>query len=168
MDISHANERAAEANKIAEDEKLARIKLEAQIAPRRLTKEQQAAITADCSIFKGKRVQVLSYSLDPEGFVLAEQIVAAFRSSGMAVDDDAFTITPGGNITFGVAVFGQEPKLSRSIASILSKQGNLGAAAMDTDPTQNSIKIVFGKLPPHAAVILVGLKPLEGGIKNFQ
>ncbi|MGA3076506.1 MAG: hypothetical protein ABSG56_22795 [Bryobacteraceae bacterium] len=68
------------------------LKLEAQIAPRRLTREQEVKIADNCTRIKdkftGKRVRVVSYALDTEGFVFSEQIVSALRWSGMAVDDD--------------------------------------------------------------------------------
>jgi len=46
VDIAGANERAAEANKIAEGEKLARHKIEEKIRPRVLSVEQEVAMLA--------------------------------------------------------------------------------------------------------------------------
>ena len=50
--IAEANARAAEANRIAEGERLARIKLETGLASRRLTSEQSAALTSALSAIK--------------------------------------------------------------------------------------------------------------------
>src|ERR1700721_1189341 len=69
----------AKLNEKAESEQLARTQLEAKIAPRRLDLDQQVKIAENCKgfsrLFAGKRVKVVSYSLDTEGFVLAEQVV---------------------------------------------------------------------------------------------
>lgn len=51
--IAEATARAAEANKIAEEERLARVKLEASIAPRALTQPQRAAAVARLQHFPG-------------------------------------------------------------------------------------------------------------------
>src|SRR5882762_2929192 len=40
LDVAKANERSSEANRIAEQEKLARLKIEERLAPRSLSKEQ--------------------------------------------------------------------------------------------------------------------------------
>src|ERR1700674_4322670 len=65
-DVAEANERAAVANKIAEEERLARIKIEEKIAPRRLSQEQQNTITAKLMPFAGIRMNFWAYSGDTE------------------------------------------------------------------------------------------------------
>ncbi len=159
--IARANERAAKANRAAEDERLARLKLEAQIAPRRLTEAQRKTIADACIPFKQKRVQVVSYMMDTEGFVLSEQIVSALRLSGMTVDDNSFSVMPLGQFTLGVAVYGKDPEFAKSLAQIFVDSGGLASSPTDKDPTEGNEKIIFDPDPAHAAVILVGLRPIE-------
>jgi hypothetical protein len=61
----------ATAKKETEHERLERVKLEAQIAPRRLTTEQQKAIAGSLKNFKGRKVRLLTHVYDLEGAVLA-------------------------------------------------------------------------------------------------
>ncbi|HTC87522.1 MAG TPA: hypothetical protein VK686_04440, partial [Bryobacteraceae bacterium] len=55
LDIAKANERAASANETAEKERLARLQLEARLADRVITPDQQRRITA---AFKGQQIEV--------------------------------------------------------------------------------------------------------------
>jgi hypothetical protein len=139
------------------------LKLEAQIAPRRLTREQEVKIADNCTRIKdkftGKRVRVVSYALDTEGFVFSEQIVSALRWSGMAVDDDSMSIIPGGKLVMGIQVFGSDPNLAKKIADAIGSSGSpIAVSFVETDPTAGAIKIEYGA-PARQATILVGLKP---------
>jgi chromosome segregation ATPase len=62
LDIARANERAAQANETAERERLARLQLEAQLAPRVLTTEQQQTIAAALRPLGRFSVQVFWYA----------------------------------------------------------------------------------------------------------
>src|SRR6516225_5956758 len=55
---------AAEANRKAEQERLERLRLQAAVAPRSLSLDQQRAIAATLKSFSGKRVAVTTYALD--------------------------------------------------------------------------------------------------------
>ena len=139
--------------------------LEAQIAPRRLDLEQQVKIAENCkgfkSLFAGKRVKVVSYSLDTESFVLAEQIVGALRASGMTVDDDAMSITPMmGQLVFGINVFGSDSELARKIAEAIGSSGKpVAVGFVPTDPTSGTMRVeTANSRLPHEATVLVGLK----------
>jgi hypothetical protein len=68
---------AARLNKLAEDEKLARRKLEARIADRHLTVEQQSRIAKSLCRFGGRNVSVGLYSPDSEMQTLAKEIAGA-------------------------------------------------------------------------------------------
>src|SRR5438309_1147337 len=72
-----AEQRAAEANEKAEQEKLARVKIEQKVAPRRLTKEQQERIARKLKPFAGQRINVLIYRGDVEAWFIADQIKVA-------------------------------------------------------------------------------------------
>lgn len=82
--ISSANALAEQAKQVAERERLERVKLEAQVAPRLLSVERQRAITASLKRFKGRNVAIVTYSLDVEAAVLASQIIP---TSGTAYVD---------------------------------------------------------------------------------
>ena len=86
VDIAQANERAAEANKIAEEERLARVKLESKLAPRTLKGESQNAVVAAIKQFAPQTFDILWYSDDPESTNLANDIFAAFQRAGWKVD----------------------------------------------------------------------------------
>jgi hypothetical protein len=95
LDIARANERAASANETAEREKLARLQLEARLADRVLTADQQRRIT---SAFKGQSVELVVFGETPEtsifGISVADSIgkaedvgidIIQSNGSGMAV-----------------------------------------------------------------------------------
>src|ERR1700722_1878621 len=156
--IEELNKEAAQLRKDADT-------LEAQIAPRRLDLEQQTKIVENCkgfkTLFAGKRVKVLSYTLDTESFVFAEQIVKALRDSGMVVNDDAMSITPMmGTVAFGVQVFGSDTELAKKIAEAIGSSGKTVAVSFVTnDPTGGAMRVeTANSRLPHDATIFVGLK----------
>jgi hypothetical protein len=77
LDVAKANERASEANRIAEEEKLARLKIEERLAPRSLTKEQSDKLTAALGKFPGQKIEIMEYSLSREASSLSKKIQAA-------------------------------------------------------------------------------------------
>jgi hypothetical protein len=60
-EVAQANQKAAEANEKAEFEHLSRLQLEARLAPRTLTAEQQARLTSLLRPFSGIEVGVITY-----------------------------------------------------------------------------------------------------------
>ena len=147
--------------------------LEAQVAPRRLDLEQQVKIAENCKVFEnlfaGKRIKLVSYSLDTESFVLAEQIVGVLRASGMTIDDDAMSITPlMGTFVMGIQVFGTNPELAKKIAGAIGSSGKRVAVSfVGTDPTAGTMRVetVNSRLQ-HEATVLVGLKPFDANTVN--
>jgi hypothetical protein len=80
--VARANERAAEANKVAEEERHARLKLEAQLRPRTLTDEQIALLQG----LRDKFPEIsLASEVDIETHVFTQQIAMAFMSAGIRV-----------------------------------------------------------------------------------
>ena len=156
--IAELNKEAAQLRKDADI-------LEAQIAPRRLDLAQQSKIATNCrgfkNLFVGKRIKVVSYTLDTEGFVLAEQVVKALRDSGMVVDDDAMSIMPTmGTLVFGINVFGPDAELAKKIAEAIGSSGKPVAVGFVTnDPTADTMRFeTANSRLPHEATVLVGLK----------
>jgi hypothetical protein len=160
-DAAKAGERAAEANKAAEQEKIERLKLEAQIAPRRLTVAQQQAIAMGCSHFSGKSVRVESYALDAEAGILAKQIIAALQASGMHVQDGTASLMPLGGFSLGVHVNGDEPDLVTGLSAILSSVGNLFVAPPNSIQGGGETISAGSGAPRPSVSILVGVKPVQ-------
>jgi hypothetical protein len=77
LDVAKANERASEANRIAEQEKLARLKIEERLAPRSLNKTQSDKITAVLLSFAGQKIEIIEYGLSREASSLSKQIQSA-------------------------------------------------------------------------------------------
>jgi hypothetical protein len=132
---AQANQRAAEAQYAAEREQVERLRLEAQIAPRRLAATQQHAITQAASRFRGRAVGVVSYGMDPEGAVLAAQIIHSLREAGMNVHDARLSQMSFGGLKFGVHVTGTEEDLVDGLSAILRSDGGLVVARPTTGPT---------------------------------
>jgi hypothetical protein len=160
-DAAKAGERAAEANKAAEQEKIERLKLEAQIAPRRLTVAQQQAIAMGCSHFSGRRVRVVSYTLDVEAAVLAKQIIASLQASGMNIEDATASVMPLGGFSLGVQVEGNEPDLVIGLSAILSSVGKLLVAPPNSDQGAGETLSAGSGAPRPSVSILIGAKPVQ-------
>jgi hypothetical protein len=157
--IADANARAKAAEALAETERLERTKLEAQIAPRRLTPTQRKAIAEAVKPFAGRSVSVVSYTLDLEGAVLGKQIVDAFTDGGLHVQNDLTSDTPlSGGIAGGIFVNGtpSERDLVTALRGILATQGKLkSVATSDTTMPTGS----FRARKPLDVEVFVGVKP---------
>src|SRR6185437_209162 len=152
----------ADANKAAEDEKIARLQLEAQIAPRRLTAAQEKAIATACSQFAGTMVRVVSYSTDVEAAVLSKQIVAALLAAGMKVEDDTLSFMPVGSVSLGVFVHGKDTALVNAMTVILQADGKLAVGAPNSSNLYSAGGISSSfSADPDALTVLVGGKPIS-------
>lgn len=101
LDIAKANERAAEANKVAEQERLERVKIEERIAPRRLTQDQKAGLIQALKPFGKQTLNVLVFAVDFESMQLANDIVATMGPHGAR-----WTVNPAAEMPTGRAVNG--------------------------------------------------------------
>ncbi len=164
--IAQANARAAEANRIAESEKLERIRLESIVAPRSFTLDQQRRIADTLRKFQGHAASVVSYSTDAEASGLASQIVAVLRSAGVPAADNIATVMPVGGFETGVHVRApsEEKDFSSAIADALSSIGHLDVASPN-DPVPKFSSMRSGgehftdpKIP--VVTITVGIKPV--------
>lgn len=154
---------AAEANQKAEAERLERLKLEAVVAPRSLSLQQQQMLAAAWRALAGTRVAVISYSLDGEGAGLATQIMAALQAAGVVVDNRLASIMPMGGFSLGVHVTGADASVADPLRGALATIGNL-AVATPGSPQGGGASMGVGPAPgtsqPVAAEILVGVKPV--------
>ncbi|MGL5935129.1 MAG: hypothetical protein ACRCZI_05855 [Cetobacterium sp.] len=83
---ARAEQAAAEATLAAEQERLARVKIEERLADRRLTPEQHQRIVAALGRFRGQQVAVVLYMLSTESKKLSEQIQTALTSAHWQVN----------------------------------------------------------------------------------
>lgn len=110
-----AKQNAADANLKAESERLDRLKLEKQLAPRRLDGDQMTALSKAFAPLKGKLVRVASYSMDIESEIVAMQIKGSLETAGATVLNDISAEVPTGNIEIGVIVAGSDFGLRRTV-----------------------------------------------------
>jgi hypothetical protein len=84
-ETADANARAAEANRIAEEERLARLKLEEKIAPRRLTSAEISKLARLLEPFAGSSLSIhVTAASGLEGTNLANDILAALNRAHIA------------------------------------------------------------------------------------
>lgn len=160
-DTADANARAAEANQKAEQERLERLRLEAVVAPRSLSLDQQRSIANAWKAFAGRKVSLTTYALDAEGATLGKQIIACLREAGLNAEDRTASNMPLGGFALGVHVNGSDNELVSAIATALQSVGHL--AVEQHGPSLRNASIASGD--PSAgtdltASILVGVKPI--------
>jgi hypothetical protein len=155
-DAAEARERAAKAEKATEDEKVERLKLEKQVAPRRLPKEQREAVAAALTKFKGRVVRVISLSMDVESDILAAQIILALRRAAISVEDLRGKFSIMGGSPVGIIINGPigDQDLVKALVDSLSRHGKLlnirnrGSQPFPaTDPTKG-VNILVAPKPP--------------------
>lgn len=185
--IAEAKARAAEAEKdaaqaklMAEAEQHERMKLEAIVAPRSLSLDQQRLIAAAIREFAGHAITVSSYGLDGEGAALATQIILVLRSAGIIVRDDRASSIRSGGFEFGVHLRGPAGEVISSLGNALSTIGKLqlfvnaevspGRTSMHGGATISGNAAISGgggvvsvPVPTTGPIsIMVGIKPVPG------
>jgi hypothetical protein len=159
-----ANERAGNLEKEAAELTSKNLQLEAAIAPRRLSEEQEKAL-ASLSAFANRPVEIKSYSGDTESLILATQIATELAKSKINILDNRLTMQPAGSVSFGVSVEGPDKELVQELKKILSMDGSLMAASSFSLPNRGfSAQVSFGMITrstPSAATITVGVKPIR-------
>lgn len=160
-----ANERAAKANATAENERIERLKLEAQVSPRRLTVDQEKEMGDSLKAFAGKTVGVATYSQDVEAILLAVQIESALGKANILVHDRIGTFGAIGlPLSLGVVVDANssDKQLESALLDALSKV-NLGIANVAVAFGQGST-MYMPALPAGSAgedaFVFVGGKPI--------
>jgi hypothetical protein len=86
LQIAQANERAAAANEIAERERLARLQLEARLADRVITPDQQRRIMEAFASMKGQTVDVAIVGDSVELTKTATAILGSIRNAGVLLN----------------------------------------------------------------------------------
>ena len=80
---AEANARAAEANRIAEGERLARVKIEEKLAPRSITPEQIAGLSERLKPYAGIAIDILQIGESPEITHFRSLIEIPLRAAGL-------------------------------------------------------------------------------------
>ncbi len=153
-----ANQRAGEANARAETERVERLKLEAQIQPRELNLTQQNKVGTALHSFRGSHVNVVSFSLDVEGWRLGQEIIASLRSGGLLVTDSTNNLMIfGGKPLTGIQVWGrpQEKELVDALTKALRSEGGLEILPPNLNPPPPDVADPLVKVQ-----IMVGIKPV--------
>jgi hypothetical protein len=160
-----ANERAGELEKEAAELKAANLRLEAAMAPRRLSQRQEKVLST-LTKFSGRTVGVKSYSSDTEGLILATQIIDGLKQSKLLIEDNRLTMMPAGSVSFGVSVDGPDKELVNELKQVLSMDGSLTATSSISSPNRAgfSVGVSFGEVrnvTAPAATITIGAKPIK-------
>jgi hypothetical protein len=165
--VAEANARAAEARSMAEAERLERIRLQAIVAPRSLSLDQQQQIANALRRFASHRVSISSYGMDGEGAALGAQLIILLRSvlgNGNVLDNRATTVVAGG-FEFGIHVRGPDAERDfvSSLSNALSMIGELQTFTNDAPPRVASMIGGGGASFPAGTIfvsVMVGIKPV--------
>ena len=157
---------AAKAEASAENERIERLKLEAQISPRRLTPDQETQIGDSLRAYAGKTVGVATYSQDVEAIVLAVQIEQVLGKANILVHDRIGTFGAVGlPLSLGVVVdtSSSDKKLESTLLDAFITKGKLGTANAAVAFGQGST-MYMPALPAGSthedAFVFVGGKPI--------
>ena len=165
--IAESKAQAEAAHAVAESERLERIKLEAAVAPRSLSLEQQRQIAAVCRQFAGHRVLVSSYGLDGEGAAIGAQIITLLRSvlgNDNVLDSRASIVVTGG-FQFGIHLRGpdSEREFIRNLSDALTSVGHLQTFVNQPPPRMGAMMGGGGQGFPAGTVfvdVMIGIKPV--------
>lgn len=159
LDIAKANENAAEANRIAEEERLARVKIEERFSPRRLAKEQQLRIIEKLRPFAGQQFSFAVYP-DPESIDLMRVLESILKSAGwIRIPSQIGDVeVEGAGIAYASGIFVDvapaDIRVLRERISIfdnaLRNEGLIAQHRMNPELTgkaHNAINIAIGKKP---------------------
>jgi hypothetical protein len=161
-EIAAANKKASEAQERTETERLLRIKLEQQVAPRRFGPENLKEASRKLAGLAGQPAHVTSYSLDLESGLFAGQIIECLKNAGLVVTDNRSSILPMGGFSIGVHISGSDKKAVEEIALVLWAFSN---AVVKIDAAPSPLQGQDAATSPIS--ILVGTKPIDapaGGI----
>jgi hypothetical protein len=157
MEIAESNLKASEAIQTAEAERLERLKLEAQIAPRRLNLNQQHGLTAALMKFGGADISVSSYALDADSAAFGGQVLEAIKNASLVPIDQRMSQGALGSMALGVHITGTNAAL---VNMLLGTFNSFGIQALAGEPPPSSGMSLGGQGVPHSAKIFVGVKPL--------
>lgn len=121
---AEANARAAEAIEKAEQERLARVKIEERIAWRRLSKDQQAKIGSQLRRFSGETTSVWFNQGDIEGSTFASDIASALKEAqwNLIGPPSSLATLGAGLVETGIIITSTEDEDSLNASEILVRE----------------------------------------------
>jgi hypothetical protein len=125
--IAEATARAAAANQKAEEERLARVKLETRVAPRQITQEQQNELTLRLKDFKVQEATLIASPSTAENEWFVRQIGALLSSAGWNIKILPGTVTATVLFPRGVVVYAH-PSSEGMFSSDKAQTGDIAAA----------------------------------------
>ena len=136
--VALINRETGQLRKDAEGLKAENLRLEAIIAPRSLSLDQQKKIADVCRTFRGHAVLVNSYAIDGEAFALGGQIIAILHAANIAVADGraSFMVTGGFDVGVHIRGPGTESEFASTLKQSLSLIGKLEVSPFN-DPAPN-------------------------------
>lgn len=158
-----ANARAAEANKIAEGERLARVKIEEKLAPRSITPEQISGLSKRLKPYAGISIDILQVGESPEITHFRSLIEMPLRAAGLIVFSST-AVGSGSFIGLSVGVLVDASESEKIAASaLLSALNATGITAANEGISKREDWPGFTMAPPGANKapirIYIGSKP---------
>ena len=151
LKIAEAELKAAKANQIAEEERLARVKIEQKIAPRSLSGEQQSKIAETMRPYEGQKYEIITYDDDPESVGLTTMIKQTLQAAGWEALNSNHYIWPYGSIKIAVTIefsIKEFKDRAEALANKLEEQGILASArSRQLTGQKDLIRISVGKKP---------------------
>lgn len=161
LEIASANERAANAekesarlSKEAEEERLARAKIEEKLAWRALSREQQGRISSKLHPFLGQEFTIVTYADDAEAINLRDSMFTILQSAGWQYPNQQFSMLMVlvRGVSVGISPSAKEStKLAASILELALRREDIAANVdvfeFDDRTTVNTILIRVGKKP---------------------
>lgn len=126
LDIARANERAAAANEVAEKERLARLQLEARLAPRSLSQVQRDEIANAIRPLGSYSLQIFTYSDVTEVSAIADALARTVNAAGWTV---AVAHAQGGIVVTGIVLAvpkGADGTMLRAAKTLVSELNRHG------------------------------------------
>jgi hypothetical protein len=128
--IAEAQRDAARANETAERERLARVQLEARLADRTLSPQQQTTLTATLAPFRGVSIDAVTFGDTTEIGRIAGILIGAFQRAGWVVHTAQ---AGGGERTVTGILIGTRPgsdaNIARAANVLVSTLQSMGIAA---------------------------------------
>ncbi|MGD0793910.1 MAG: hypothetical protein ABR920_19260 [Terriglobales bacterium] len=147
-EIASIKRDAAEANRLAEQDRLARVKIEERLAPRFLTEKDQSSAVAALKPFASRLVDIVKYPDDAEVSELARQISGVLTDAGWKP-----AVSVSGEPLTGIVVEidpKNPPNLTAGQALVTALSGaglNVKGPvpSLHTAPTGGSVRVTVGR-----------------------
>lgn len=149
-EAGYLHKEAARLNKQAEDERVARVQMQALVSARHIPAKELQKLAASLSEFKGKELYLESYANDPESYGLGLSILTSLKSIPLVVWDHLGLVMAPGPVRTGVAVVGPETesKFVYAMSDAISRSGGLIVTTSDEAPPGSTVRVFIGIKPP--------------------